>query len=1070
MDNCKRHFKTIWKTLCFSLVLFETFRISSDYLARLTVTNGSFRDDLAFPGSTLCISGLENVSLLSSVFKVKPMHNAQPNVSLVDYNKAYPCFTVVRIDNVQKLVIEPTRPLGIVNVYFYLHSSLTFPYGHDMATFEFGLDPYYKDNPNVEIPFMRRTLTQLPAPYPSNCLDYTALKYQSHAHCIEACISRKLPFSKLPLSYNLLFGDETQSQLCLTKCQNPDCYSENYIHLQQTESFSGAGEMRIYELTSTMALEMVPVLSFEVYIIYVFGVAGSYVGLCLFDSPDYIFFLGGLLKNSIFHFNQANCSVKSRKILRFFSAILCIAGCFWQIVQISETYFSYATASELYIGNPTSEDIPSITFCYEISKLLREKYIQRYASQFKILNYSDITNWTSSPEELFQVQFINPKSTTYYRNIYKNAVTFFFESYKCFKIIVHNDASIKRPEDYKLLIPVKKFHVDFVINDKWGYWFLRDKNDLSGLQTELYQNPPNRMGWRSYQADFIALSRTLLEYPYYTNCVYYPKNQNRISCIDKCLPQNMPKTIFSPFQAKIVIMNTSLEIEHLKLKYACMLKCKKNCVQNNYFLINYAKMDFKAKNSVRLVKNQLETRLILKASTTTIDFLMYIINIIGFWIGISIASSINVTFEHIVRVSAPLRNSLFTAEMLSKVWVVIPPKTFLVQRFRTLITFGIFCGFLYHISFVLGQYFDYDVITDTSMSLSSMTSPALTLCVCVEKILRSGTNLTNAALTYLCYNSGRPQPSITELIRRTLSFHEITMTLAIRKANQFYVNSSLVPYNIKEFYTYNHKCFRLKFTQQDTSQNTNLFQFSNIEPYLAIIRCSKMFGPVSLQIHDKEFFSRISHMNAWLNHCENYNMVLKASLTENSLLPPPFKTKCFDYTSTKFRTRKNCVDQCILKETFDQLGLVFNMAPRYENNNISGKPTDVVPAGIVRLCNEKCVRTDCFSQTFIIDQKKCVVATKKFLVAVSPTKSEIRTTFIPKMVFSQLFLFVVGVACLWFGVDLMSSCDVLTSVVLKMKRKTVANTARRNTVEDNWDIVRFNVRKQSVKVTPANVT
>lgn len=205
-----------------------------------------------------------------------------------------------------------------------------------------------------------------------------------------------------------------------------------------------------------------------------------------------------------------------------FITLLCAIGCTYQIVDISITYFSYDTTSDLLILTPIEANIPAFTICVDLVKELKKNPMQ-------LNNHS--TTYAEIARHLNV--FNDVQSDIYYSYRLVHREIYFKNNFQCLKIFSDMEGYIAgktRPffckpfalgfENSNYVLSLQRPH-DYQVPDR--------------LDQSFYMTSHQILNRAKFTSDFAVATRNLLPYPFPTNCFDYSEiNSSRHLCLVAC--------------------------------------------------------------------------------------------------------------------------------------------------------------------------------------------------------------------------------------------------------------------------------------------------------------------------------------------------------------------------------------------------------------------------------------------------------------------------------------------------------------------------------------------------------
>ncbi|KAF8781479.1 hypothetical protein HNY73_011870 [Argiope bruennichi] len=211
--------------------------------------------------------------------------------------------------------------------------------------------------------------------------------------------------------------------------------------------------------------------------------------------------------------------------------------------------------------------------------------------------------------------------------------------------------------------------------------------------------------------------------------------------------------------------------------------------------------------------------------------------------------------------------------------------------------------------------------------------------------------------------------------------------------------------------------------------------------------------PFALQI---SLHSPYSLVNPFLNGfslkpCSNYYVFPAKQI--NDLLPPPYTSGCYNYTSSWYarsgkgpRNKRLCAEECFLNESVRLLGCVDPLYIAYPNTE------RICPDPVHHYVYQKC-RNFC--------RPACLCFS---LITLSFNRMEVvKYSYSPKYESISLFSYIGGYLGLWLGISLVAICDAIETALLIIQwlwQKIVKKRQAKNKVHFKHAFRNYDTQRQ----------
>lgn len=387
------------------------------------------------------------------------------------------------------------------------------------------------------------------------------------------------------------------------------------------------------------------------------------------------------------------------------SLLLCLGGTVWQLSSIGAEYFEYAVVSEVSLVKVYDVEPPAMSICLPYIEMIGRERLNVSPEDFRDLeklsekvseNYtiSQLFALTPDIESIILVCWIRRvQSYDIDADLSKFLIKKYIrDSYVCYRFTHINQG--------KVGFLYRSHHIQYG-KKRGGLMSVRlNKTFLVNLNIDrfiVFLHPFDMYphGDRDYALHLIAeenvfaegntiwaiswtkVTQTLLPPPYSTNCADNQKMgfENREHCQHTCvsdkvfnkygkssftLPQESPTGYTVLSQAKL-LHNRSLEQE----VDSWIEECNSTCWGHNCIRVNFCPLVTSTMEHAKYVGFQLfdqngpETRIVFVGKLSLVNFLVYILSIVGVWLGISCLD----ISKMIIRLLARIQRMKLSCEM-----------------------------------------------------------------------------------------------------------------------------------------------------------------------------------------------------------------------------------------------------------------------------------------------------------------------------------------------------------------------------------------------------------------------
>ncbi|KAI1307707.1 hypothetical protein HDE_00642 [Halotydeus destructor] len=249
-------------------------------------------------------------------------------------------------------------------------------------------------------------------------------------------------------------------------------------------------------------------------------------------------------------------TLKTFHFLGFAAKVLfyssCLIGLTYQVVTILELFFSYQTTIEVKLRRPTIFELPVVSMCLDVKRLVREDWkadmghvnVTTEALDAILANMTirEKETATLGYDELFHSKnscvALSPNAddqNLHYQNcdIVTSPLIRYFKNYKCFSFFTEN---ITVDATHSLAYLMMIVYIDAKHCDSMLTFMTQAKEDLMVYDEDNWLE----MNTCSFNFHIIGFSRSkkvLLKHPYETNCSdwYTGGHRTRTGCFRTCL-------------------------------------------------------------------------------------------------------------------------------------------------------------------------------------------------------------------------------------------------------------------------------------------------------------------------------------------------------------------------------------------------------------------------------------------------------------------------------------------------------------------------------------------------------
>ena len=379
---------------------------------------------------------------------------------------------------------------------------------------------------------------------------------------------------------------------------------------------------------------------------------------------------------------------------KFVCLLICFGGCSWQLQLICNQYFKYDVITQISILTPDTLEPPSLTTCFPLESVLpktNNDFIGSYNSNDNLNEPICVyNNKTPSINEITDMVKIGvtweelPNKTSYEQPYDRMKIS---KSFHNPRVCYTFDVNETFPGNWSNSITGEEFYkIDFMANFNttqlpYTVYIHSIDRTIGSHDTPFIQNllvlakspfssppPPGALGQRGTIGgkveDYTKLTydkyrSELLTPPYVSDCEHYDQTHghcnSKLRCIEMCVIDGfieklgkLPNlSLIGNVTSELALIgefdpsNDSLQSTIDHIQWTCAAKYQKqDCVQDKYHLYHGQKSVFTVIQSdaikIALAPSpKPEIHSIYKPSLLLIDFVVYILSTVGFWLGVA---------------------------------------------------------------------------------------------------------------------------------------------------------------------------------------------------------------------------------------------------------------------------------------------------------------------------------------------------------------------------------------------------------------------------------------------------
>lgn len=1035
--------------ISFLITSFLISRISLDYFSRETLTSfetiepkdnigislcfrqgdaeseSGFLPDFTQPVSTILEGAPSDSEFIDKVLSEN--HEVDYKLSSFLTNKQL-CYRIALENRSSQISIVLGN--NVEGVALRLHGASSYPFGNYPSTYFERFDDGDQSTGNYFIDVTRTQTKLMSDPLFGNCINYVG--GITIDECLETCIAKYLvtqPYHFVShANVTKILGEERNlaaEVLCFRECPYLSCtYDVNEMAWPAMERNSENNFIITVRERQFHLITYFPKMSLQIYLIYWSSVLSGIFGLHLLMLKKYMFMLQSILnfKNSRY----------SRLAINIVVYGICTAGYLYQVLEITLDYANHEISINTYLGPPIKQVSPSVSFCvdikYNINPFLATPCTANYSIGEKVIDadcdeylrnskLSDIMAeghprglWHSlgyiqlSPLYSDVIMYSHEDiSMSFYRHGHPNrfnkyAVTEYFRDFeRCYKVNIPNMQGTKIALFYWGDSPETKFY----LHDSRD--FPRKGNIPVAIEYET-----------SYLARFTFLlkNKKLLPKPYRTDCRDYSISNfsSRLDCYEDCIVK-----VYVAKYDKHPLEIANYRYWHLKqgfhpvsdnMKYVCDQQCRQEeCYleEFDFMITRRVVADAVREFSLGLAEMELSIEYTPKISTN--DFLICFVGTLGLWFGIAMLSP----FEYAKRYIKNHKN-----------------KRHVFRAFQICLIGGL----LYHCINTTIIYANSEVTTKTAVEMiENFKLPLMYFAYSVA--FGSLGNFTRDQTSELYFNT-----SAHELDGVTNNMTSIIDSIAIRDPITLeWRDIAIYDYFYDFAYYYNYmKFLAIGVTDKKYSgYNSKRLRYSGDTSVIKFKTSDKLGFYYIALISDS--FSNAEKSQVSIVKDDAFHVALTFTEADAYLLPPPYVSNCFDYSSSGYKSKDFCEQSCQLDYIYNTRGYIsrFRLVPSSDTRKPFSQDADE-EYFVVEECSRKCGRQECVSKAVKgYPAESDVESDHNVHVKIGYTKTT--TQFFPKQTFEEFIVFLLGILGMWLGNSLFDVILYCLQSVLSLKRR-----------------------------------
>ena len=456
---------------------------------------------------------------------------------------------------------------------------------------------------------LRRYQTQLLHwPYKGNCYNYQEVGFNNRRDCLINCMKT------VNINISTLIKTKGYDRVC-DKCSRPDCYDIRFgLHNTGTKWI----DFKPYSLLIQHADVQQEIIESEKistgnFVLLTLGIIGFWLGLSAIGLTNYI-----MKPINICSRKSSNKRRKMRKIVLALNKFLICLCCIFSSMTLLIIYFNYeiSTSSEVIesLRIPIEAmDIKCYTTLLNEDINSRNVLMQKFIKMFKTMEIFFISE--SRNREIFRTELV-----TYYMRCLRN--TTMMVAHVEFNKSMSN-IHVRRLYSYNgILISIVNSRNTSLCQP---YLTLTTRNDISTMNSE------SEIRLFSTTTYLQRISQQLLPSPYVTMCSSHITS--RVTCLDRCLHFSFNN------EGRLVEINRTLTTK-IRNQETIVEKCRKQCARRPCFGSFFGSLKYIYNNMNRIGFTLTEQKLVTRPKMAFDELFVYLLQVIGIWIGFGISDFI----------------------------------------------------------------------------------------------------------------------------------------------------------------------------------------------------------------------------------------------------------------------------------------------------------------------------------------------------------------------------------------------------------------------------------------------
>lgn len=405
-----------------------------------------------------------------------------------------------------------------------------------------------------------------------------------------------------------------------------------------------------------------------------------------------------------------------------------------------------------------------------------------------------------------------------------------------------------------------------------------------------------------------------------------------------------------------------------------------------------------------------------------------------------------------------------------------------VSLFFTLLCIG---GLLWQLITIFNLYFQYRVSTAINVFTPEVLDPlAMTFCVKMLEITDIKKANQDLKTNYLLKDV-LDELSIQNLFDYTPSKESVLLNVEYKTMKFFKLRNVTENVNnhvtIQKFMQRGYVCYKISLKEEERLMYREIAVTSYSQFLVKRLTFSDIFNKVKRfkgllgranQLPYKEMISTVYtwgmllsclsyqrdllFLTFFLKHCtvQSEKRFTSNHMTINKiLLPSPYQTDCFDYSTLGFQNKHHCIEECVGEESLRSFGKVNIFSPVTKTSNLKfisyknllDDDTSYKFWKIEKQCENQCSRSECRDEE-VITLTDSTKNTTDLIVWDHMVISQIsfKITSTPTLSLVEFVVYILGSISTWTGVSVIACNPVamLKSSLLKPRLKSPGSNDR----------------------------